>query len=410
MDRAVGGEDAMKLNNHEAADASDTSTSVKIIAPEAHVSTGISADGKGFRQVPTGTSAAVAMWKVTASVVTLLAALCYGIGRFLVDGFYTHLNTTASAAGVNTISIIEPVAVLGALVALFATAILILLDILQRGFGWIRKNVGLVVALIVATAVAAAAILLSIIYFNIVKWFAFGAAISVVGNIVTSLIAKRRAKARARSQREAEVIEVEVGTRAGAESETTADAEAGAKAGAEAGAKAGTEAGAEAGAKAGTEAGAEAGAKAGTEAGAEAGAKAGTKPAHPPKAVSNLWPRVIVVGVTAMVVIGLCIGAHYLGVYEANQVKKGLAVDIHEAGLDISSIGATPVRLQPINSSHAIDSLSAHNCLLEIGSGASDLIFYDANSHVTLSVPAGEVIVVSLSAPEKCVGSATSSH
>ena len=61
------------------------------------------------------------MWKVGASVITLLAALFYGIGRFLVDGFYGHLNTTAGAAGVGTISIIEPAAVLGAFVALFTT-------------------------------------------------------------------------------------------------------------------------------------------------------------------------------------------------------------------------------------------------------------------------------------------------
>src|ERR1700733_13377442 len=97
------------------------------------------ADTKVFRQTPNRASAAIAMWKVGASVVTLLAALFYGIGRFLVDGFYAHLNTTAGAAGVGTISIIEPAAVLGAFVALFTTVALMLLDILQDGFEWFRK-------------------------------------------------------------------------------------------------------------------------------------------------------------------------------------------------------------------------------------------------------------------------------
>src|ERR1700729_1363109 len=109
MDRAVteGREGSMKVNNQDGADT-------KVF----------------FRQTPNGASAAIAMWKVGASVITLLAALFYGIGRFLVDGFYGHLNTTAGAAGVGTISIIEPAAVLGAFVALFTTVALMLLDIL----------------------------------------------------------------------------------------------------------------------------------------------------------------------------------------------------------------------------------------------------------------------------------------
>jgi hypothetical protein len=331
---------------------------VNTIAPETHVATGRDASGKAFRQASKGASAAAALWKVGASVVTLLAALFYGIGRLLADAFYTHLNTTASAAGVNTISIIEPAAVLGALVALFATAVLMLLDILQRAFDWVQENAGIIVALVVATAVVAAAIALSVIYFEKAKvvFIAFGTTITlqIVLYFLRLGVGGVRARARAKAAKEAE-----------------ADTDA--------------------------------------APGAEADAAPGAEAAHQPKAVSNLW-RVTVVGVTAMVVIGLCIGAHYLGVYEANRVKKGLAVDVSEAGLNISSIGAIPVRLLPIDSSHAIESLSAYNCLLEIGSGASDLIFYDANNHETLSVPASEVVVVSLGASKKCVGSATASR
>ena len=143
-------------------------------------------------------------------------------------------------------------------------------------------------------------------------------------------------------------------------------------------------------------------AREGTEAGAGADAQAGAMAAYLPKVITNPWPRIIVVGAAAMIIIGLCIGAHYLGVHEASRVRNGFAVDISEAGLDMSSISAIPVRLQPIDSSHAIESLSTYNCLLEIGSGANDLIFYNVNNHETFSVPASEVVVVGLSASKKC--------
>ena len=314
---------------------------------------------KFFGLAPKGASAAIAMWKVGASVVTLLAALFYGIGRFLADGFYAHLNTTASAAGVNTISIIEPAAVLGAFLALFATVVLMLLDILQRGFDWIQDNAGMIVALMAAGAVTAGAIWGIITYFREVKGAALAVGVFIIAPIVASSLR----------------IVIRVSTRAKVRG------------------------------KAVIEAAADAGSRVGAEAGAVPGPEAGE-----PNSISNLWPRITLVGVTAVVVIGLCIGAHYVGVHEANQVKKGLAVDISEAGLDISSIGAIPVRLQPIDSSHAIESISAYHCLLEIGSGASDLIFYDANKQETFSVPTSEVVVVSLDASKQCVGSATTTR
>jgi hypothetical protein len=380
MDRAVVGERCYDTRNQARAATSDTSASVNTTAPETDVSTDRNASGKAFRQASKGASAAAALWKVGASVVTLLAALFYGIGRLLADGFYTHLNTTASAAGVNTISIIEPAAVLGALVALFATAVLMLLDILQRAFDWVQENAGIIVALVVAATVLATAIALSVIYFEKAKaaFIAFGTAIilQIVLYFFRLVVGGVRARARAKAAKEAEADAVP---------------------------------GAEADAVPGAEADAVPGAEADAVPGAEADAVPGAEADAVPGAVSNLW-RVTVVGVTAMVVIGLCIGAHYLGVYEANRVKKGLAVDVSEAGLNISSIGAIPVRLLPIDSSHAIESLSAYNCLLEIGSGASDLIFYDANNHETLSVPASEVVVVSLGGSKKCVGSPTASR
>ena len=123
----------MILNNQTGSDGRGTPTHGDVIAPDAQPATDTTASGMigSFRTPSAGPSVAVAMWKVAASVVTLLWTLFYGIGRLLADGFYSNLNTTVGAAGVNTISIIEPAAILGALLALSITVILMLSDILK---------------------------------------------------------------------------------------------------------------------------------------------------------------------------------------------------------------------------------------------------------------------------------------
>jgi hypothetical protein len=386
------------VSNKTGPDNGAVSASQNAIASEAQAAADKVTSTQDLRQIPNaGISAAVAMWKVGASAVTLLAALFYGIGRLLADGFYTNLGTSATAAGVNTISIIEPAAVLGGLVALLATAILLLLDILQHGFNWIRERSRTVwivaVALLVAGAIAA------IIYL----------AISGKLTLIAILIgATASVLLRGTQEYFDRIISYFLTSRKKETSELPDEvriAILAALVGAEAGAKAGAEVGAEASAKTSGEAatGPVAGAEAGARAGAEAGARAGAEATiHPPEPVSNPWPRVAAVGTVSMIIIGLCIGAHYLGVYEADQVKKGIPVHISAVGLDISSISATRVTLEPIDSSAATKSLSARSCLLQIGPGASNLLLYDAQKHQMLSAPASNVIVITVNAPKQC--------
>lgn len=362
--------------------------------------------GANLRRAPgTGTWAAVAMWKLTASAVTLFAALFYGLGRLQVDGFYSHLDTTASAAGVNTISIIEPAAIIGALVALFATAILLLLDIFQRWLHAIRMNRGKSAGLF-ATAVAIAGAVILILYFKLLNDFTSVVDLSFALSILVAFVVafgaqilrwRIRASAVKDSSRD---VESEIQDKA---------AEAGAAAGATAGARAGAEAGeqdavqAAGDAQAEVQAGAVAGATAGAAAGAAAGAKAGEEvAARLLEALSGLRPRVAVVGIASMIIIGLCVGFHHWGVYDANKVKKGIPVQVDEAGFDLSSIGAIRVSLQPVDASPEVKSISASKCLLEIGQGPNDLIIYDASIHEAYSVPATEVVVTDLKSATPC--------
>jgi hypothetical protein len=76
-------------------------------------------------------------------LLPLLAVVCYGFGRLIADGFYSRLNTNAEAAGVGYLSIIEPAAVLAAIIAIIGTAIAIVFDVANVCFRWIRGNEGL---------------------------------------------------------------------------------------------------------------------------------------------------------------------------------------------------------------------------------------------------------------------------
>jgi hypothetical protein len=346
---------------------------------------GTTANGMSSRRTPSaGPSVAVAMWKVAASVVTLLAALFYGIGRLLADGFYSSLNTTASAASVNTISIIEPAAILGALFALSVTVILILSDILQRWFSWTRRHSSTIVALVVAAALIAL-ITWAVLYFNLahhfkssLKWAGWLLAIILLGSFLRPLL---REWLTSFSDWLISKIDKSATEKVGI--------------GAGAGPRAGEEGAAEEKARTSGEAG-----TGRVEAGSTVGAGVGV---HLREAISSPWPRVTAVGAISLMIISLCIGAHYLGVNEASNAKKGIPVDMSIAGLDVSSISATRVRLQPVGSSQMVKSLFARDCLLQLGPGASNLLIYDVRKHETLSVPASEVIVVNLTAPKQCV-------
>ena len=380
----------MVLADQTGFDGGGTPTHVDATAANGRATADRSANEINFRWTPSaGPSAAIAMWKVAASVVTLLAALFYGIGRLLVDGFYSNLNTSASAAGVNTISIIEPAAIFGALLALSVTAILMLSDIIQQWFNWMRRHSFTILAL-VAIAAVIGLIVWGIIYF---KEFSLGHFVTLVGSALVVTFVRNipfDEIATKIVERIMKVKEAKTGEKAGVKPREEAGVEDAAKIADTA------EAQAKAGAQGGTTTGADAGAEASAQAAAET-------VAHLRKAISSPWPRVTAVGVISMIIIALCIGAHYLGVDEANQVKKGLPVNISVAGLDISSISATRVLLQPVDSSQAIKSLSARNCLLELGPGAGDFLIYDARNNETFSVPTIEVVAVDVTAPKQCV-------
>jgi hypothetical protein len=79
------------------------------------------------------------IWGQVPTLLPLLGVLFYGLGRLMVDGFYARLNTTAEAAGVGYLSIIEPAAVLAAVLAIIGTAIAMIFDVLKVFFLWIRK-------------------------------------------------------------------------------------------------------------------------------------------------------------------------------------------------------------------------------------------------------------------------------
>jgi hypothetical protein len=79
------------------------------------------------------------VWREVPKLLPLLGVLFYGLGRLMVDGFYTRLNTTADSAGIGYLSIVEPAAVLAAVLAVIGTAISMMFDVLKVFFLWITR-------------------------------------------------------------------------------------------------------------------------------------------------------------------------------------------------------------------------------------------------------------------------------
>jgi len=120
-----------------------------------------------------------------------------------------------------------------------------------------------------------------------------------------------------------------------------------------------------------------------------------------PGSYQSAWSRVPPIGFSLILIVLLCFGAHYWGAFDAGKAVRGESVDVRIFGLDMSAIGATPVRIQAIDSSPAIKALSADACLLEIGSGSYSILLYDPADEDTLSIPLNDVVVISSSAPCK---------
>jgi hypothetical protein len=92
------------------------------------------------RAVEAEVIAARAVWSQAPTLIPLLAALSYGLGRLMVDGFYAQLHTTAEAAGLGYGSILEPAAILTAVLAAIGTAIAMVSDALLVAGGWLLKR------------------------------------------------------------------------------------------------------------------------------------------------------------------------------------------------------------------------------------------------------------------------------
>jgi hypothetical protein len=69
-------------------------------------------DTAGKSAAEAGIAALKAVWGQASTLVPLLAAFSYGLGRLMVDGFYGQLHTTAEAAGLGYGAILEPAAIL----------------------------------------------------------------------------------------------------------------------------------------------------------------------------------------------------------------------------------------------------------------------------------------------------------
>jgi hypothetical protein len=113
------------------------------------------------------------------------------------------------------------------------------------------------------------------------------------------------------------------------------------------------------------------------------------------KTSKSAWPRVFFVVFSLISLAVLCFDAHDWGVYEAGKVAKSQEVSMNILGLDMSAVGAAPVRVQAINTNPVIEQLPVDGCLFEIGSGPYNFLFFDPVNRKTLSVPANEVVVIS---------------
>lgn len=115
-----------------------------------------------------------------------------------------------------------------------------------------------------------------------------------------------------------------------------------------------------------------------------------------PSPDSYPWVRPTVATVVSVLFIGgLFFGAHLFGVREGTKAADGNPVNAAYFWLDIPSISATVVSVQPITPSAAFKQLTSRNCWLEIGSGPSGVLLYDPTDKATLTVSADQIVIAS---------------
>jgi len=108
------------------------------------------------------------MWGQVPKLLPLLGVLFYGLGSLVVDGFYTRLNTTPDAAGIGYFSIIEPAAVFAAMLAIIATAIAMVFDVVKGFFQWVVDN-SILVRWVANVLASLATLIVAIIAFLVLK-------------------------------------------------------------------------------------------------------------------------------------------------------------------------------------------------------------------------------------------------
>ena len=122
------------------------------------------------------------------------------------------------------------------------------------------------------------------------------------------------------------------------------------------------------------------------------------------------WVRPAVATVVSVLFIGgLFFGAHLFGVREGTKAADGNPVNAAYFWLEIPSISATVVSVQPITPSTAFKQLTSRSCWLEIGSGPSGVLLYDPTDKATLTVSADQVVIASAdpSCMEQAAGAKT---
>lgn len=179
---ATGAGEAAGVANHlvgvgSSVVADEEQTAVDSMVRGARVPTPDSAAGKA---VEAGGIAARAVWSQAPSLIPLLAALSYGLGRLMVDAFYARLHTSAEAAGLSYGSILEPAAIMTAVLASVGTAIAMVSDAILAVGRWLFENRRVVeLALLALVGVGGGLALVFIQIFRVDEMIAFISGVSV---------------------------------------------------------------------------------------------------------------------------------------------------------------------------------------------------------------------------------------
>jgi hypothetical protein len=286
------------------------------------------------------------------SVLPLLAVVSYALGSILVNGFYSRLHTTAEAAGLGYISIIEPGAVIFGLAAVFGVAGKVSYDEIRKAYfkfvkphGRGLKAVTLILTPIVVAALAVTEIVISSAYNKIefTSFFVVGAVAAAIQSLLGVFGSTKERQAEA--ERQVKAIEEE----------------------------------------------------------------------HEKVVILTTNEKIspstrtgIQIVLSLMVLVGASVGFHFFGTYEGSLANGGKAVNVSWLWIPIPGLSATSVSIAPLSHSPNIASIQDAGCLLQIGSNNGDLLLYEVKSSTPISVPSSSVVVTDLLSPNACTGQSPS--